>query len=511
MEKGRVSASDVNRLLVRLGIDPQEAKFLRTLNLSYKHLTDEEIYILTICADSARVLDTLKLSSNNIGDEGAIAISKFLLRNRTITCLDMGFNSIGDQGVAALSESLTVNNSLQTLYLSGNKISVTGFENLAKALASNTSLRFVYLTGNDAKAAGAEALASAITSSFSLETLDLGRNEIGPDGMASLTRSLKRCGPECRLKKLNISNNNLGDLGVIALGDAMSSYRNIVHLDVSFNNISQSGAVSLMAALRGYKALRSLFLDNNLIGDRGAKALAQSLSSMNISSLNIGFNNISAEGLSYILVDIFNAKCISSLALSGNILSPEVVKRISAYIRNDTMLRELYLDQMKMDRDSEKNIALGISLNENLVLSVFTGFALGPVLGELRNNETLISLSNDQVLKFLCQTRIEVKDTDPGMSQNQSCSNFLAAVAHVLPPENFKDNGTLSGFPSTNSFILSEEEISLLLSDADPFANSVRTNVTSVNSKNDATPIHIEDASLWVHFFKKSMSYLTTY
>jgi hypothetical protein len=190
---------------------------------------------------------------------------------------------------------------------------------------------------------------------------------------------------------------------------------------------------------------------------------------MNIETLNISFNRITADGLLHILGDNFGVRTMSSLALSGNTLSPEVVKKIASYLGKNNALKELYLDQMNMDQDSERNIALAIAVNKKSALSVFTGFSLGPHLSELKIDDALYCMSNEQVLKHLWCSSTDTKDTVVAMSRNPSFSNFHSFVAEILPPEVFRETGFLSGFPSTTSFLLSEEEISLLLSDADPF------------------------------------------
>ena len=83
------------------------------------------------------------------------------------------------------------------------------------------------------------------------------------------------------LKKLVLTDNNIGDAGASALSDALKSNNTLEELlldgESVYGNIGPEGAKSIASMLVVNRALTSLNLRGNEIGAGGAKAIADSL------------------------------------------------------------------------------------------------------------------------------------------------------------------------------------------------------------------------------------------
>lgn len=397
----------------------------------------------------ATSLHTVKLGNSHLDDDGAVCLASFLVSNKSITSLDIGFNVIGDRGLSSIANSLRVNTSLRTLYLSANKITGEGLVYLEKALVANNTLTSLNLCGNRAGIPGARALASALRLNRTLETLHIGGNKVCAEGVAIISQALQQH-PFSTIQQLDLSNNSIGDVGVIgivvlyihmnharntptstygiAFSSALSTYKKIKLLDLSFNSITACGAKALACSLHGYDSLTCLKLDNNklkgifipyvllprcLLGisplfcylDAGAISLASALTSMKLVYLNLGFNEIAADGLLAVLKTCDPNNCMRSLTLSGNLMSPQVIQEIASKLSTTSILTELYLDHMNIGQAGEKRIAAGIATNKSLALTTFSGFCLGPVMAKLESFHPSVGFfceaSNYQTLQHL--------------------------------------------------------------------------------------------------------------
>ena len=157
------------------------------------------------------------------------------------------------------------------------------------------TLRKLYLSGNDGigdggVAALAAALKSISASSYGqdedaiLDELDISACGVGDAGIGALAMAIES-NPRC-VKKLDLSNNNISDEGVIAFSKSLiTGYQKskmycIDSLDLSNNvDIGDEGAEALFDALE-CGAIRSISLRSCSVRWRGVAALGNTLSNM---------------------------------------------------------------------------------------------------------------------------------------------------------------------------------------------------------------------------------------
>ncbi|XP_032343376.1 NACHT, LRR and PYD domains-containing protein 13 isoform X1 [Camelus ferus] len=178
------------------------------------------------------VLERLVLSCCRLGAPSCGHLSDALLRSRTLTHLSLRRNELGDAGVARLCAALRRPRCrLRSLDLSACSLTAEGCQELADALKRNPNVKTLDIGENDVQDDGVKRLcevlkcsnctlstlglercnltrgccqhlSSALGSSKSLVNLDLSGNDLGPEGVSTLWKSLEK--PTCTLRKLRL-------------------------------------------------------------------------------------------------------------------------------------------------------------------------------------------------------------------------------------------------------------------------------------------------------------------
>ncbi|CAJ1368041.1 unnamed protein product [Effrenium voratum] len=177
----------------------------------------------------------------------------------------------------------------QTLHACETRIGDLGAERVAMALAANTSTQTLRLNDNDIGDAGVGLLAEALRENRCLATLSLNRNRIGALGAAQLSQTLA----SSALTQLDLSQNGLGDEGVVHLAEGLSNPRGLLVLELQVNRVGDAGAQALAAVLPQTR-LRQLHLRDNQISGPGAMALAEALPRSKLELLDLCFNRLGA-------------------------------------------------------------------------------------------------------------------------------------------------------------------------------------------------------------------------
>ena len=149
-----------------------------------------------------------------------------------------------------------------------------------------------------------------------IQILELSRNNIGDVGAAALALGLKFC---INLQELRLINNKIGDDGAAALAQGLKSCNSLQTLQLTINSIGADGATALAEGLKFFSNLRKLGLSDNSIGDDGAAALAERLKSCNnLENLVLSNNGIGNDGAAALAEGLKSCNNLRVLALSYN-------------------------------------------------------------------------------------------------------------------------------------------------------------------------------------------------
>ena len=86
------------------------------------------------------------------------------------------------------------------------------------------------------------------------------------------------------------TDNDIGDVGVAAIAEALQEHPSLRFLNIEYNNISDEGARALAEALGHNGQLQTLWLFSNDIGADGAWALSEAL------QVNSSLQNLDLDG-----------------------------------------------------------------------------------------------------------------------------------------------------------------------------------------------------------------------
>lgn len=202
-------------------------------------------------------LEYLELINNDIGRVGAMALGRSLCvgMNRTLATLVLDFNkTLGSEGLEALCKGLKTNATLKKLSVKYCSIDKNGGKSIADLLRfKKTSLLFLDVSNNQLGALGLLDMCDGLGENKSLKTLRLAENAIGQ------------------------TDDDLKALGRFA--DALMKNKSIISVDILYNNIGNSGGTVLLPAISANTRITEFKVD-----PRMDNALFQALFRVSMSS-----------------------------------------------------------------------------------------------------------------------------------------------------------------------------------------------------------------------------------
>jgi Leucine-rich repeat (LRR) protein len=264
---------------------------------------------------------------------------------------------IDDTFVKTLAD-LSADSTLEALQLDGLDLGDADILKLVEVLKTKPRVKKIDLSDNDISDIGVKALTEILT----LEELNLAQTRITDSGVESLAAMLNN--PACQLHTLDLRDNDIGDLGVRHLANKSS----LRVLDLTGCNISSKGAAEIFSN----PTLEDLDLSDNSIRDEGLINLKNS----SLRKLNLFRCGITASGAKLIAEN----NTLKTLNLTQNriadgsnilakhssieslILADNAVKDITAFAEN-TVLKSLAV----FSNSIEDAGVLGLSRNNTLL------------------------------------------------------------------------------------------------------------------------------------------------
>ncbi len=252
---------------------------LRSLQLFRVEISFDNVSLLFGTPESWINLHTLKLRRCSNGSDGAQVLSRMLEHCKKLRSLELSGNSIDDRGAIAIAEALKDHTNLLELRMSHNDITSEGVTALSQVIKCN-HLQHIDLS----RCESFPVSLVDVMCGDSLHALCLSDNELGVDGMASLSVGLEKCK---QLVKLDISCNIIGTRGLVFLEEGLQHCTNLQELDLSDNNISSDGVAHISAIMKYCKYLRHLDIIGNEISVDGAAVLVSGWQYQSMLTLNL--------------------------------------------------------------------------------------------------------------------------------------------------------------------------------------------------------------------------------
>ncbi|XP_050952246.1 NACHT, LRR and PYD domains-containing protein 12 isoform X1 [Labeo rohita] len=309
---------------------------------------------------------TAILSSCNLTKKSCSALASVLDSNPNVLReLDLSFNELEDSGLKSLCSGLrSLHCKLQTLKLEFCGLRRESCLALVAALKSNPShLKELDLSNNNIGNDAATRILGLVPD-CGLETLRLSGCGITKEACAFLTSALSS--KPCQLKKLDLSDNKLWDLGVGMFSELLANPNcNLQELRLERCNFTyKSCGLGLENS-----CLRALDLSDNEVQDSGMKLLMNSLKdpSCKLEKLRLSCCRLTDKGFSFLASALrSNPSGLKELDLSKNFPACTGIMQLFTVLGENCGLQKLCLDFCDLTPDMCGLAATGLSQNLNL-------------------------------------------------------------------------------------------------------------------------------------------------
>lgn len=182
---------------------------------------------------------------------------------------------------------------------------------------------------------------------------------IGPNGPIYLQELvLKQCGYQSigvrylsrylesnrNLYMLDLDGNDIGSHGIAYLADGLSKNKRLKVLSLCSCSIGSEGMTYVTSMLQANYTISTLNLSNNFIGDIGAEIIGSNLKSVQaLTSIDLQGNNLTLSGCTSILNGLARNNTITFLGLKWNNISNDIINILPGFIDSNSNLKSLFL------------------------------------------------------------------------------------------------------------------------------------------------------------------------
>ncbi|VDI61475.1 Hypothetical predicted protein [Mytilus galloprovincialis] len=204
--------------------------------------------------------DNFKMRHRYMTSSDCRTISKEVEHNLAFQSIDLEDNGITHKHLQTMADMLLKNNSIIEFNISNNPIGPEGAKILKYILANNYHVVKADVSG----------------SNITLELLDISWNQIGKQGAIALSAGLK---VNTQLEILNVAMNGFGEDGGIALFEALKNQDSLEELDITANRLTDKVARVISTIIPYNRHLKTLKISYNHISSVGALTLLKPYSS----------------------------------------------------------------------------------------------------------------------------------------------------------------------------------------------------------------------------------------
>ena len=231
------------------------------------------------------------------------------------------------------------------------------------------------------------------------------------------------------LRECNINS----DFFIYLLSKKYFDFTNLKYIDLSKNNLGDIGGTYLLHLISNYtEKLQYLNLSNTFIGKNSCEILIKSLSSNNlkITKLNIGGNNLGDELFSEILVAISNNIFLSKLFIYENNLGRISSSVIGNFLKYDKKIK--VLDVSKNNFDDEIIVFMLKGLVMNATLDTLFLNELGLTNKSFRTFDTTLGINTNLKKIFLEKNKFNFKAIQKlsDILNSNKCLEYISLVGN---------------------------------------------------------------------------------
>ncbi|XP_059109571.1 NACHT, LRR and PYD domains-containing protein 5 [Peromyscus eremicus] len=316
---------------------------LKYLNLGNTLMRDDDIKLACEALKHRNCsLETLRLDSCELTSACYLEISKLLLSTTSLKSLSLARNTVVEKSMRSLCEALSSSTcELQKLILDGCDLTSVSCQVLASALLSNRTLTHLCLSNNSLGAEEVRRLCQFIRHpECALQRLILNQCGLKGDAYGFLALMLIN---NRKLTHLSLTMNPMEDSGMKLLCDALREPMcHLQELELVGCQLTEDCCEDLACVITANKHLKSLDLGNNALGDVGVIALCKGLRHSDSSLKRLGLEacGLTSECCEALSLALSSNRRLASLNLIKNDFSTSgMLKLCSAFLHSTCNLR----------------------------------------------------------------------------------------------------------------------------------------------------------------------------
>ncbi|XP_041960833.1 protein NLRC5-like isoform X9 [Alosa sapidissima] len=351
----------------------QSPNSLIELDLSHNDVGDTGVQLVSKGLSSPRCkLHTLRLAECTLSEKSCRIVATVLQSPNSLIELDLSHNDLGDSGVQLLFKGLSSHCKLQTLRFAGCILTDKSCEIMASVLQSPNSLIELDLSHNDLGDLGVQLLFNGLSSPYcALQTLRFAGCKL-TDQSCEIVTSVLQSVNSAQLQQLDLSHNDLGDSGVQPLSKGLSSpYCNLQTLRLRKCGFSDEGYVCLALTLMlNPSCVKKLDVNNNHPGESAQKLLSSTLKDPHrkVEALRLSECTLSEKSCGIVATVLQSPNSLIELDLSHNDLRDSGVQLLSTGLYSShCKLQALRLAECKLSEKSCEIVATALQSPNSLI------------------------------------------------------------------------------------------------------------------------------------------------
>ena len=382
-----------NSMIVLADILQRNIDICSRIILTKNDFGDEGIQLLLECLEGNNNIVELNLSSNSLGVNGGNSIFNFLLNQESIVCLDLS--------------------SKEGIYR--NRVCAEGIKLITKVLKNNFFLEKIDLSSNSIKNEGMKYIVNGLITNSTLKYLIIPNNEITEKGILYLESKLKIC----KLKHLNIATNPIGNNGLIALGNCLSSDKlaEIVSLNVSECSFGFDSFYLFIKKICKNHKIQTLICNRNNLSGKKWDLLEDTFKVLSLKSLSLGSCTLGQDMKE--VSSIFRTNpTLKHLDFSHNQINDENFESFQLYPKENLILEELDLSSNYItDKGAIKFFKNLIDNRTLLKMNFFDNHleneTANVILDMLKSNRSILNINvncNNISLKYMDEIKNQIQN-----------------------------------------------------------------------------------------------------
>ena len=408
----------------------QESRFYRYCekNLVHRRFFLKEQELGPICGKTlgeilqhSQSFYGVDVGNNHLLDSGIVKLGQCLSKNITIIHVNISSNELTPEGLRGFIDLFVPSSTLISLDISSynglnrNRIGPVAAEALCNLLASSPVLTFLELNDTGLSDPGLEWIIMGMNKNSLLLKLGISSNNITAKHMLEFSKVISTS----NLQELNISGNKIGDDGCRGIADLLVGIDvpcRLKKLDISKNEITFKGSSGIFLAMRYNSVVTHMNMEENPLGAPAGQSLHfLLLNNFKMVWLNLGSCDLKSGGIGHLSLGLCKNKALVTLLLSNNGCKDLGINSLcEAIVENDTLVvldlsYNMIQDGCSLAAALKDNIGLeNLNLKENRIKE-----HAGPMLVEATKAKTnLLRLNleaNHIAIKHLEEIKANLK------------------------------------------------------------------------------------------------------